>query len=82
MQRLSLMTANKNEVRRNILARLASHAANKWSSVERGRESRAAAGITINTFKSELHIHAMTRISRSIHTRFSRVVCWTIIICT
>ena len=51
MQRLSLMTANKNEVRRNILARLASHAANKWSSVGRGEESIAAAGFTINTFK-------------------------------
>ena len=47
----SAMTANKNEVRRNILARLASHAANKWSSVGEGRESKAASRFTINTFK-------------------------------
>ena len=55
------------------MARLASHAANKWSSVGRGGESRTAAGITINTFKCEL-FHAMTGISGSIHTQFSRRV--------
>ena len=68
--RLSLMTANKNEEEYFGKTRLSRCKQMVLCGERAGRESRAAAGITINTFKCGL-FHAMTGISRSIHTQFS-----------